>query len=125
MSGENDPKDQEAQTPSHGFDAVKWEGVGAAAKDSRGQEAEADSSLARRLLQVVEATDLIASQKLILTVILYHLIGKESCELKYEDIMAHTSLSKRVVTRYLPELENRGWIKRTKKAHSYIYEYIK
>lgn len=121
----SDQKDQETRTPSHGFDAVKWEGEREAAESRNGQEAEADSRLLQRLLQVVEATDLIASHKVILAVLIYHLNNKESCDLRYEDLTEQTALSRRVLARYLPELEAKGWIKRTKKMHSYTYEYIK
>lgn len=120
-----DQKDQETQTPSHGFDAVKWEGVRVTAEHPDGQEAGRDSRLSQRLLQVVEADELIASHKLILAVLIYNLHDKENCELRYEDLTRQTALSRRVLARYLPELEQLGWIKRTKNNHTYIYEYVR
>lgn len=120
-----EPKDQETRTPSHGYDAVEREGVRVDVKESHGQEAEAESNLLRRLRQVMASTDLIGSQKLILSVILSELKDDASCSLTHERIADCASLSRRLVAQHVPLLVEAGWIKIERKSNNYMYSFVK
>lgn len=133
-----DLQSQETRTPSHGFDAVKWEGVREAAstasqtelathRDSPATEGDrpivGDPITSERLLQVVEDRKLIASQKMLLVVVIMEMGGNERISLTYEELAARSGMARRVVAEHIPTLESLGWIKRVKNARSYDYEY--
>lgn len=124
-ASKDDPKDQERPTPSHGYDAVEWEGVGAAVGKTDSGKAEQESILLARLRQVMDAPDLIGSQKLILAALLSRLKGEESCILTYDELAGATSLSRRLVATQVPQLVKGGWIKKERESNSYRYWFLK
>ena len=124
----DEDNEQETQTPSHGYNADDLEGGRAAdTEDTNGNGlvAEPESILLRRLRQIMEPNELITSQKMILSILAIKSKDDSFCELTYDEIAHLAALSRRNVATHIPLLEKAGWIKKTKKARTYIYEFLK
>jgi hypothetical protein len=116
---------QETTNPSHGYDPVEREGLDALEQKDNQQAVDADSKLNERLLQVIHSSELITSQKLILTVVALEEKNKGYCDLTYDQIAEHTSLSRRIIATHMPLLEKAGWLERTQRSRTYSYRFIK
>lgn len=130
-SKENQAKDhasqggQETPNPSHGYDPVLREGLDASDKISSVAATNEDYTLRSNLKKVIDSNELITSQKMILSVLIIQSKNDGYCELTYEEIAAHTALSRRNVATHIPLLEKAGWIRKTKKSKTYMYEFLK
>jgi hypothetical protein len=118
---------QETKPPSHGYNPVEREGDLAATQEHNGtgSEADADSKMLQRLRQVIDATELLSTQKVILAVIIAESDDEFYCDLGYEEIAARAGVSRRVVATHIPILERSGWIEKQGSSKRYSYRYLK
>jgi DNA-binding transcriptional ArsR family regulator len=119
--------EQETKPPSHGYNPVEREGDLAATQEHNGtgSEADADSKMLQRLRQVIDATELLSTQKVILAVIIAESDDEFYCDLGYEEIAARAGVSRRVVATHIPILERSGWIEKQGSSKRYSYRYLK